>query len=90
MIQAIENEHAFVTNLEKFMGKADKFIKTYYSGVSEQNHVREIMQEMKNLVSDTDLQQLFWHRVSILAIHIGIRIAIYAGRNISWLLWKPN
>lgn len=58
MIQAIENEQAFVTNLEKFMGKADKFIKTYYSGVSEQNHVREIMQEMKNLVSDTDLQQL--------------------------------
>ena len=58
MIQAIGNEQAFVTNLEKFMGKADKFIKTYYSGVSEQNHVREIMQEMKNLVSDTDLQQL--------------------------------
>jgi hypothetical protein len=58
MIQAIENEQIFVTNLEKFMGKADKFIKTYYSGVSEQNHVREIVQEMKNLVSDTDLQQL--------------------------------
>ncbi len=58
MIQAIENEQVFVTNLEKFMGKADKFIKTYYSGVSKQNHVREIMQEMKNLVSDTDLQQL--------------------------------
>jgi hypothetical protein len=58
MIQAIENEQVFVTNLEKIMGKADKFIKTYYSGVSEQNHVREIMQEMKNLVSDTDLQQL--------------------------------
>jgi hypothetical protein len=58
MIQAIENKQVFVTNLEKIMGKADKFIKTYYSGVSEQNHVREIMQEMKNLVSDSDLQQL--------------------------------
>ena len=58
MIQAIANEEVFVTNLEQFMGKAEKFIKTYYSGVSEQNHLREIMQEMNNLVSDTDLQQL--------------------------------
>jgi hypothetical protein len=58
MIQAIANEQAFVTNLEQFMGKADKFIKIYYSGFSEQNHVREIMQEMKNLISNTDLQQL--------------------------------
>jgi hypothetical protein len=58
MIQAIGTEQAFVTNLEQFMGKADKFIKTYYSGISAYNHVREIMQEMKNLVSDTDLQQL--------------------------------
>jgi hypothetical protein len=58
MIQAIGTEQAFVTNLEQFMGKADKFIKTYYSGVSAYNNVREIMQEMKNLVSATDLQQL--------------------------------
>lgn len=58
MIQAIGNEQVFVTNLEQFMGKADKFIKIYYSGVSEENNVRQIMQELKNLVSDTDLQQL--------------------------------
>ncbi|BAZ40582.1 hypothetical protein NIES4101_65430 [Calothrix sp. NIES-4101] len=36
------------------MSKADKFIKTYYSGISEDNQVREL----QNLVSDTDLQQL--------------------------------
>ena len=58
MIQAIDTEQVFVTNLEQFMTKADKFIKTYYSGVSDENHIREIMQELKNLVSDTDLQQL--------------------------------
>ena len=58
MIQVIGTEQAFVTNLEQFMGKADKFIKTYYSGVSKENNVREIMQEMKNMVSATDLQQL--------------------------------
>lgn len=39
-------------------GWTHKFIKTYYSGVSEENHVREIMQDLQNLASDTDLQQL--------------------------------
>jgi hypothetical protein len=58
MIQAISNEQIFVTNLEQFMTKADKFIKTYYSGISEESHVREIVHELQNLVSDTDLQQL--------------------------------
>lgn len=58
MIQAISNEQTFVSNLEQFVTKADKFIKTYYSGVSEENQVREIVQELQNLVSDTDLQQL--------------------------------
>ncbi|NJM19956.1 MAG: Pb-reticulocyte-binding protein [Richelia sp. SL_2_1] len=58
MIQAINSEQVFVTNLEDFMTKADKFIKTYYSGVSDENHVKEMMQELKNLVLDTDLQQL--------------------------------
>ncbi|MDY6899124.1 MAG: Pb-reticulocyte-binding protein [Cyanobacteriota bacterium] len=58
MIQAIDSEQVFVTNLEQFMTKADKFIKIYYSGVSDENHLREMMQELKNLVLDTDLQQL--------------------------------
>jgi hypothetical protein len=58
MIQAISKEQTFVTNLEHFMSKADKFIKIYYSGVSEANHVREIVQELQNLVLDTDLQHL--------------------------------
>ena len=58
MIQAIHSEQVFVTNLEQFISKADKFIKIYYSGVSDDNHVLEIKQELKNLVSDTDLQQL--------------------------------
>ena len=31
MIQAINSEQVFVTNLEQFMAKADKFIKIYYS-----------------------------------------------------------
>ena len=58
MIQAIHTEQLFVTNLEQFMTKADKFIKIYYSGISDENHLREILQELKNLVLDTDLQQL--------------------------------
>jgi hypothetical protein len=58
MIQAISNEQTFVSNLEQFVTKADKFIKTYYSGVSEENKIREIVQELQKLVSDTDLQQL--------------------------------
>ncbi len=58
MLQAISSEQTFVTNLEQFMSKADQFIKIYYSGVSEENQVREIMQELQNLVSDTNLQQL--------------------------------
>ncbi|MDJ0801188.1 MAG: Pb-reticulocyte-binding protein [Calothrix sp. MO_167.B12] len=58
MIQAIKKEQTFVTNLEQFMTKADKFIRTYYSGISEETHVREIVQELQNLMSDTDLQQL--------------------------------
>ena len=58
MIQAIDTEQVFVTNLEQFMSKADKFIKIYYSGVSDDNHLREMIQALKNLVSDTDLQQL--------------------------------
>ncbi len=68
MIQAIGLEQVFVTNLEQFMSKADKFIKTYYSGVSDENQVREMMQELKNLVLDTDLQQLeidFQHNCEI-------------------------
>ena len=58
MIQAVDTEQIFVTNLEQFMTKADKFIKIYYSGVSDDNHLREMIQELKNLLSDTDLQQL--------------------------------
>jgi hypothetical protein len=58
MVQAISKEQTFVSNLEQFVTKADKFITTYYSGVSEENQVREIMQELQNLASDTDLQQL--------------------------------
>jgi hypothetical protein len=58
MVQAISSEQTFVTNLEQFMSKADKFIKIYYSGISEENKVREIVQELQNLVSDTNLQQL--------------------------------
>ncbi len=58
MIQTIEVEQSFVTNLEEFMGQSDKFIKTYYSGVSELWQVREMMESLRNLVSDTDLQQL--------------------------------
>jgi hypothetical protein len=58
MVQAISNEQTFVTNLKLFVSKADKFIKTYYSGVSEENQVKEIMQELHNLVLHTDLQQL--------------------------------
>jgi hypothetical protein len=58
MVQAISNEQTFVTNLELFVNKADKFIKTYYSGISEENHVREIVHELQNLMSDTDLRQL--------------------------------
>jgi hypothetical protein len=58
MLQAISHEQTFVTNLEQFMTKADKFIKTYYSGISEENQVREIVQELQNFVSDSDLRQL--------------------------------
>ncbi|MEA5574744.1 Pb-reticulocyte-binding protein [Calothrix sp. UHCC 0171] len=58
MIQAISKEQIFVTNLEQFMGKADEFIKIYYSGVSEENHVRDIIQDLQNLMLDTDLHQL--------------------------------
>jgi hypothetical protein len=58
MIQAINSEQIFVSNLEQFISKADKFIKIYYSGVSDENHVQEIVQELKNLVLDTDLKQL--------------------------------
>ncbi|MDJ0733561.1 MAG: Pb-reticulocyte-binding protein [Nostocaceae cyanobacterium] len=58
MIQAIGYEQTFVTNLEQFMGKADKFIKTYYLGVSEESHIQEIVQELKNLALEVDLEQL--------------------------------
>ncbi|AKG21313.1 hypothetical protein [Calothrix sp. 336/3] len=58
MIQAISNEQTFVSNLEHFMTKADKFIKIYYSGISEENHIRDIVLELQNLISDTDLRQL--------------------------------
>jgi 2'-5' RNA ligase len=58
MIQVVGKEQAFVTDLEQFMTKADKFIRTYYSGISEENQIREIMQELQNLVLDTDLRQL--------------------------------
>jgi hypothetical protein len=58
MIQAINVEEVFVTSLEKFISKADKFIKTYYSGVSEENHICEIIQELKILISDADVQEL--------------------------------
>ncbi len=58
MIQRISFEQDFVTNLEMFMGKADKFIKKYYAGVSEENHVKEIMSEVKKLAIDADLEQL--------------------------------
>ncbi len=58
MIQAIDSEQTFVSNLEQFISKADKFIKIYYSGVSDENHVQEIVQELKNLLLDTDLKRL--------------------------------
>jgi hypothetical protein len=58
MIQQISFEQTFVTNLEKFMGKADKFIKSYYAGASEQEHVKEIMCEVRLLALDVDLEQL--------------------------------
>jgi hypothetical protein len=58
MIQAVDSEQVFVTNLEQFMTKADKFIKTYYSGIGEVWQVREIMQELRNMLKDADLEQL--------------------------------
>lgn len=58
MVQAVSNEQIFVTNLEQFMSKADKFIKIYYSGISEENHLTKIVQELSKLASDTNLQQL--------------------------------
>ncbi len=58
MIQSIGFEQRFVTDLEKFIGKADKFIKIYYSGISEESHLKEILVLMNNLVTDADLQQL--------------------------------
>ncbi len=58
MIQVIDSDRIFVSNLKQFISKADKFIKTYYSGVSDENQVQEIVQELKNLVLDTDLKQL--------------------------------
>ncbi|BAZ37556.1 hypothetical protein NIES4101_34790 [Calothrix sp. NIES-4101] len=58
MVQAISKEQIFVTNLEQFMTKTDRFIKKYYSGVSEENHVREIIQDLQNMMLDTDLRQL--------------------------------
>jgi phosphoenolpyruvate carboxylase len=58
MIQGIDFEQDFVTNLEMFMSKADKFIKKYYAGVSEENHVTEITSEVKKLAINADLKQL--------------------------------
>ncbi|NMF63280.1 Pb-reticulocyte-binding protein (plasmid) [Brasilonema octagenarum UFV-E1] len=58
MIEAIDFEQTFVTNLEMFIGKADKFIKIYYSGVSKEKHLKEIMLEVQKLAMDADLQQL--------------------------------
>ena len=58
MIQAIDFEQTFVTHLESFMGKADKFIKVYYAGISEETHLKEIMLAVKNLALDAELQQL--------------------------------
>lgn len=58
MIQRVSVEQTFVTNLEKFMGKADKFIKIYYAGASDKEHIQKIMCEVKALVLDVDLEQL--------------------------------
>lgn len=58
MIQQISFEQTFVINLEKFLSKADKFIKIYYAGVSEQEHIKEIMCEVRLLALDVDLEQL--------------------------------
>jgi hypothetical protein len=58
MIQAVTFEQTFVTHLEGFMGKADKFIKFYYTGISEETHLKEIMLAVKNLAIDADLQQI--------------------------------
>ncbi|RUT03848.1 hypothetical protein DSM106972_047620 [Dulcicalothrix desertica PCC 7102] len=58
MIQQISCEQAFVTNLEKFLGKADKFVKSYYALVSELLDVKEIMCEVRLLATDVDLEQL--------------------------------
>ncbi len=58
MIQQISAIANFVTNLEMFLSKADKFIKIYYAGVSEQEHIKEIMSEVLLLASDVDLEKL--------------------------------
>ncbi|GJD19093.1 hypothetical protein RIVM261_040490 [Rivularia sp. IAM M-261] len=58
MIQQISCEQTFVSNLEKFLGKADKFVKSYYAGVSELLDVKEIMCEVRLLATDVDLEQL--------------------------------
>ena len=44
MIQAIDSEQVLVTNLEHFMTKADKSLATLRE--------REMMQELKNLLSE--------------------------------------
>ncbi|WP_342745917.1 Pb-reticulocyte-binding protein [Brunnivagina elsteri] len=58
MIHAIDYEQTFVTNLEQFVSKADKYIKVYYSGLSEDKHLKEIVQGIKNLAMEIDIQQL--------------------------------
>lgn len=58
MTQGIDFEQYFVTNLEIFVGKADKFINKYYAGSSEYHQVQEIMSEAKKLAIDADLKQL--------------------------------
>lgn len=57
MIQ-VDSEQTFVTSLEKFMGKADKFIKLYYSGNSESEDLKEILALVAKLNSDATVEQL--------------------------------
>ncbi|TWH43900.1 hypothetical protein CAL7102_07652 [Dulcicalothrix desertica PCC 7102] len=58
MIQPITVEQTFVTNLEKFLSKADKFVKIYYAGASDKEDIQKIMCEVKALALDVDLEQL--------------------------------
>lgn len=58
MLQPIDSEQTFVTSLEKFMSKAEKFIKLYYSGSSADQDLSAILTEVAKLASDATDKQL--------------------------------